>query len=47
MGLMISHRIIADHGGPIGVEIRSGEGATFDVRLPFVGGAHEADAERA
>jgi signal transduction histidine kinase/FixJ family two-component response regulator len=47
LGLMISHRIVADHGGSIEVESRSGEGATFDVRLPFNGPHHESGVEEA
>jgi signal transduction histidine kinase len=34
LGLMISHQIIADHGGAIEVDSHPGEGATFHVRLP-------------
>jgi signal transduction histidine kinase/FixJ family two-component response regulator len=34
LGLMISHQIIADHGGSIEVESSPGQGATFHVRLP-------------
>lgn len=34
LGLMISHQIIADHGGSIEVESTPGHGATFYVRLP-------------
>ena len=34
LGLMISHQIIADHGGSIEVESTPGQGATFHVRLP-------------
>ncbi len=34
LGLMISHQIVADHGGSIEVESAPGEGATFHVRLP-------------
>lgn len=34
LGLMISHQIIADHGGSIEVESAPGDGATFYVRLP-------------
>jgi signal transduction histidine kinase len=36
LGLMISHQIIADHGGSIEVESEPGQGATFHVRLPTV-----------
>ena len=35
LGLMICHRIIADHGGRIEVESLEGRGATFRVRLPI------------
>jgi len=35
LGLMISHQIVADHGGSIEVESTSGQGATFHVRLPL------------
>ncbi len=34
LGLMISSRIVHDHGGTIGVESRLGEGTTFTVKLP-------------
>lgn len=34
LGLMISHQIIADHGGSIEVESTLGQGSTFHVRLP-------------
>ncbi|MCZ6462878.1 MAG: ATP-binding protein [Proteobacteria bacterium] len=37
LGLMISHQIVADHGGSIDVRSRPGEGATFFVRLPVQG----------
>lgn len=50
LGLMISHQIIADHGGSIEVESQPGEGATFHVRLPSDGGAAagpDSDAETA
>jgi len=42
LGLMISHQIIADHGGSIEVESSPGNGATFWVRLPSVAPATEA-----
>ena len=34
LGLMITHRIVSDHGGSIEVRSRPGEGACFQVRLP-------------
>ena len=34
LGLMISKRIVTDHGGSISVESEPGEGTTFTVRLP-------------
>jgi signal transduction histidine kinase len=34
LGLMICHRIVADHQGTIEVSSRAGEGATFRVHLP-------------
>ena len=42
LGLMISHQIVADHGGSIEVESTPGEGATFHVRLPNQGPNPEA-----
>lgn len=42
LGLMISHQIIADHGGSIEVESAPGHGATFYVRLPGVPAAEGA-----
>ncbi|MAG32599.1 MAG: hypothetical protein CL908_17075 [Deltaproteobacteria bacterium] len=47
LGLMISHQIIADHGGSIEVESTPGDGATFHVRLPCRGPVSESDAELA
>jgi signal transduction histidine kinase/FixJ family two-component response regulator len=35
LGLMISHRIVTDHGGSIEVRSRPGEGASFNVKLPL------------
>jgi signal transduction histidine kinase len=37
LGLMISHQIVADHGGSIGVRSRVGEGSSFTVVLPVSG----------
>ncbi|HSM93073.1 MAG TPA: ATP-binding protein [Anaeromyxobacteraceae bacterium] len=34
LGLSVSYRIVAEHGGRIAVESRVGEGSTFAVRLP-------------
>ncbi len=34
LGLMICHRLVADHGGTIEVRTVEGEGSTFCVRLP-------------
>jgi signal transduction histidine kinase len=42
LGLMICHRVVADHGGTIEVRSRPGDGATFCVRLPLEGRPAEA-----
>lgn len=47
LGLMISHQIIADHGGSIEVESRPGEGATFHVRLRIGSLKSESDTNHA
>ncbi len=36
LGLMVSKRIIADHGGSIAVESEVGRGTTFTIRLPRI-----------
>ncbi|HEB89390.1 MAG TPA: response regulator [Deltaproteobacteria bacterium] len=43
LGLMISHQIVADHGGSIEVESTPGAGATFHVRLPLEGPVGRAE----
>jgi signal transduction histidine kinase/CheY-like chemotaxis protein len=45
LGLMICHRLVADHGGTIEVRSAEGEGSTFCVRLPLDGSAAEADED--
>ncbi len=36
LGLMISQRIVRDHGGSISVESKPGEGAKFTIRIPRI-----------
>ncbi|MBO7483331.1 MAG: PAS domain-containing protein [Kiritimatiellae bacterium] len=36
LGLMVSARIVRDHGGTIAVESTPGEGTTFTIRLPRI-----------
>jgi len=43
LGLMISHQIVADHGGTIEVRSRPGDGSTFTVKLPVSGTATGGD----
>jgi signal transduction histidine kinase len=45
LGLMISHQIVADHGGTIEVRSRRGEGSTFTVKLPVSGTPPVGDGE--
>ncbi|ABS26058.1 ATP-binding protein [Anaeromyxobacter sp. Fw109-5] len=42
LGLSVSYRIVAEHGGRIDVESRAGEGSTFTVRLPAASAAATA-----
>ena len=47
LGLMISHRIVSDHGGSIEVRSQLGKGSTFRVRLPAArNGAASQDDEK-
>jgi len=39
LGLMITHQVVADHGGTIDVRSRPGEGTTFTLHLPTRGPA--------
>jgi signal transduction histidine kinase len=43
LGLFISHEIIEEHGGCIGVANRPGGGAEFRIRLPAAGGESHKD----
>ena len=36
LGLMVSKRIVNDHGGTISVESAPGEGTAFTIRLPRI-----------
>ena len=36
LGLMVSERIVREHGGTIGAESKIGEGTTFIIRLPRI-----------
>jgi two-component system, sporulation sensor kinase A len=37
LGLMVSFKIIRNHGGSIKVQSKLGEGTTFDIQLPVIG----------
>ena len=43
LGLFITHEIIEEHGGCIGVANRPGSGAEFRLRLPAAGGENHKD----
>ncbi len=47
LGLLITQKIVQEHGGTVTVESEHGEGSTFTIRLPFrvvaAGGAIRAD----
>jgi signal transduction histidine kinase len=45
LALMISHQIVADHGGVVEVQSREGEGTTFLVRLPLTPPVRRAAAD--
>lgn len=40
LGLSVSHQIVEQHGGTFDVVSKAGEGSTFTVRLPVLGGSH-------
>ncbi len=44
LGLMITHRIVSDHGGSISVRSLEGEGASFCARLPVKPYGHSHSA---
>jgi two-component system NtrC family sensor kinase len=44
LGLSISHQIIREHGGTLGVESRLGEGSSFLVNLPISQPREKANA---
>jgi PAS domain S-box-containing protein len=35
LGLLVSHKVVTEHGGSIAVDSQPGKGATFTVRLPL------------
>ena len=43
LGLFITHEIVEEHGGCIGVANRPGSGAEFRLRLPAAGGENHKD----
>jgi signal transduction histidine kinase len=47
LGLPISKRIVANHGGSIAVESRPGKGTTFRISLPVTEAKSDEIPERA
>lgn len=35
LGLLVTRKLIEEHGGEITVDSHAGQGTTFEVRLPF------------
>ena len=46
LGLLVTRRIVADHGGAIDVESEPGKGASFRIRLPLAGTGAEGTSPR-
>ncbi len=47
LGLFVTHKLVADHGGSIAFESQPGQGTTFRVRLPLPEGPGEGTKETA
>lgn len=41
LGLLVSHKVVTEHGGVISVRSEPGEGSTFTVRLPLANAAEK------